>query len=105
MYLWAILIFILAFVESYLLNTSAMTIISQSKISRVIPVSLATGGISRFSLLVIGKLSDWSLLVMAADVLGDTLGDVAVSKRWPKPLYNFLVMRKKKFKMGVPVNV
>lgn len=75
-----------------------MTIISKSYVGQVVPVSLATGVTSRLSLLIIGKFSDWNLIVMAADVLGDTMGDIAVSKRWPRPVYDFLVKKKNRTK-------
>ena len=87
------MIFFVGFIQSYLINTSAMTIISQSKIRQVVPVSLATGAASRLSLLIIGSISDWNLLVMASDWIGDSVGDLAVNRRWPRPVYDFLVRK------------
>lgn len=94
--MWLILLVFLASVlASYLINTSALTIIGH-RIRRVVPVSIMTNIAGLSSLYIIGKVSDWNIPVIVAVGIGDVLADLLVCLKWPKPVYNWLVGTRKK---------
>jgi hypothetical protein len=99
-----ILVIVSSFIFSYLVNTSTITILKKRP-KRVIPISLLTKGASWASFYIIGRISDWSIALIIADMIGDTLGDTAVAQRWPKFIYWFLVgkRRTKPYQKKTPV--
>ena len=88
-----LLAFVSSVVASYLLNTSAITVITH-RVSRVVPVSIMTNGATLTSLYIIGKASDWNIPVIIAVGIGDVLADFLVVIKWPRPVYNWLTGRK-----------
>jgi len=93
MWLFAIIAFIIEIALSYVANRTNIAVISR-KPKKVIFWSLLTTGLGRGSLLIMGGLSDWNLLVLIASALGDTLGDWLAASRKP---------RKKKYLKRSPV--
>ncbi len=92
--MWLIILaFVSSVVASYLLNTSAITVITH-RVSRVVPVSIMTNGATLTALYIIGKASDWDIPVLVAVGVGDVLADLLVCLKWPRPVYDWLTGRK-----------
>jgi hypothetical protein len=55
-----------------------------------------TNGANWLSLYIVGKVTNWSIELIIATAIGDVLGDLLVAKKWPRPVYDFLVGKRKR---------
>jgi hypothetical protein len=92
-----------AFLLSYAANTGTISVFTRRPTTNVIVLSTSTDLISWANFYLIGKISDWNMGLMFADVIGDVVGDLCVSRRYPRWLWViFNRPRKKKVKEKLP---
>jgi len=89
------LTFLSGCVASYLVNTSAITVITH-RVRRVIPTSVMTNGATWLSLYIVGKVTNWSVEYIIATAIGDIVADFMVTLKFPRPVYDFLVGKRHK---------
>jgi len=104
MILYAPIVFLLEFIVSYLLNAGSIVILIK-KPSQAACLSALTNACTWTSFYIIGKISDWSILLILCASCGDILGDYLTALRWPTRLWKILnkpQKRKKKLER-IPV--
>jgi hypothetical protein len=77
-------IFLMEIALSFLLNHTSIAILTR-KTGLTIRQSLLAGILYWARLYLVARVSDWDTGLMAASVLGDTVGDILVAKRKQKP--------------------
>ena len=80
---YAPLIFVMEFAVSYLLNSGSIAIITR-KPAQAVFLSVLTNILTWASFYIIAAISDWSIPLIIASVLGDVFGDFVVASRKPK---------------------
>ena len=83
MILYAILIFVMEFILSALLNSNSIAIISR-KPWKATQLSFVANALYWTRFFIIAKVSDWSVLLIVASIIGDVLGDWLIASRKPK---------------------
>lgn len=83
------LAFIGEYIESYLLNSSGISVI-QKNLRATTYVSAVTNMFRMINYIIVIGISYCNVFILVSVGVGDILADISVSKRWPKKVWRWI---------------